>query len=142
MKGRLESHLFWGSHSPLSSLSGAGLIIMASSRFSFALICAGALIWVYGLSALIFSGARKIMPVRGKMIVLLFLSAFLCGIFMFLAGLLNPLLILGTGFFLVLIPPCCLGSGLFEASESVNSIDFFSRAVLEAVVLRYSVPKR
>ena len=135
MNRRFESHLFWGSHSPLSSLTGAGLIIMASSRFAFALVCAGALIWVYGFSALIFSNARVIMPRRGKMVVLLFLSSFLCGIFMLLAGILNPLLILGTVFFIILIPPSCLGSGFFEASESEYPIEVLSRALQEAVVL-------
>lgn len=135
MNRRFESHLFWGSHSPLSALTGAGLIIMASTRFAFALICAGALIWVYGLSALIFSGAKRIMPSKGRMVILLFLSAFLCGIFMLLVGLLDPLLILGTNLFLVLIPVCCLGSGLFQASESEYSRDVFSRALLEAVVM-------
>ena len=132
---RFDFHPFWDSHSPLSTLTGAALIIMASSRFAFALICAAALIWVYGFTALIFSGARSIMPLRGKMVILLFLSAFLCGIFMFLLGLINPLLIMGTSFFLVLIPPCCLGSGLFEASEDIFPIEFCSRALLEAGVL-------
>ena len=135
MNRRFNSHLFWGSHSPLSALTGAGLIIMASTRFAFAIVCAGALIWVYGLSALIFSGARLIMPKRGRMVILLFLSAFLCGIFMFFVGLLNPLLILGTGFFLILIPPCCLGSGFFEASEPEYPAEVFSRALLEAAVI-------
>ena len=135
MNKRFESHLFWGSYSPLSLLGCAGLIILASTRFAFALICTGALIWVYGLSALIYSGARPILPVRGKMAVLLFLSSFLCGIFMFLAGLVNPLLIMGTGFFLILVPPCCLGSHFFEASESEYPVEVFSRALLEALVL-------
>ena len=135
MSRRFASHLFWGSHSPLSALAGAGLIIMASSRYSLALICAGALIWVYGFTALVFSGARVIMPARGRMIILLFLSSFFSGIFMLLVGLVNPLMILGAGFFLVLVPPCCLGSRLFQASESKAPGDVISRALLEAVVL-------
>jgi len=108
---------------------------MASSRFAYALVCTGALIWVYGLSALIFSNARIIIPRRGKMAVLLFLTSFLCGIFILFTGLLNPLLFMGMGFFLILVPPCCLGSGLFEASESEYPIEIFSRALLEAIVL-------
>ena len=135
MSRRLNAHCFWGSHSPLSALTGAGLIIMASSRFSFALICAAALLWVYGFTALVFSGARTVMPKRGRRVILLFLSAFFCGTFMLLAGLLNPLLILGTGFFLVLVPPCCLSSGFFEASESSSLTDVLPRALLEASVL-------
>lgn len=132
---RFQSHLFWGSHSPLSALFGAGLIIMASSRFAFALVCAAALIWVYGLTALIFSSARKIMPSRGRMVILLFLSAFICGIFMLVASLFNPLLILGTSFFLFLVPPCCLGSGYFEAAGSEETIGAVSRALFEAITL-------
>ena len=135
MNRRFESHLFWGVHSPLSTLTGMALIVLASSRFAFALICAGALIWVYGLTALIFSGARKIMPKSGKMLILLFLSAFSCGIFMILTSLLNPLLIFGTGFFLFLIPPCLLGSGLIQSSMQADLEETFSRAILEAMAL-------
>ena len=135
MNRRLGSHLFWGSHSPLSALSGAGLIIMASSRFAFALVCSGALLWVYGLTALIYSGARQILPQRGRMVILLFLSSFLSGLFAILTSILNPLLILGTGFFLFLIPPWCLGSGFFESSESAEPFEAVSRALLEAITL-------
>ena len=135
MKGRLTSHPFWGAHSPLSALSGAGLIIMASGRFAFALVCAGALLWVFGFTALIYSCAHPIMPSKGKKIILLFLSSFISGIFMVLISLLNPLLIFGTVFFLVLIPPWCLASGFFEAVESLDPIEVFSRALLEAFAL-------
>ena len=135
MRGRLDTHLFWGSFSPLSALSGIGLVIMASSRFSFALICSGALIWVYGLTALIYSGAGRLMPARGKKAVLLFLSTFLNGMFMFFLSFFNPLMVLGMSFFLVLVTPCCLGSGLFDNAESVNQVDLVSRALFEALVL-------
>ena len=135
MNERFSSHLFWGSHSPLSTLTGAALIIITSSRFGFALICAGALLWVYGLTALVFSAARNVMPGRGRMLVLLFLAAFFSGIFVLLASLSNPLLIFGAGFFLLLIPPCLLGSGFFEASESQSTLETVSRALLEAMVL-------
>jgi Na+-transporting NADH:ubiquinone oxidoreductase subunit NqrD len=135
MNNRLTSHLFWGSHSPLSALSGTGLIILASSRFAFAIVCAFALLWVYGFTILIFSGAKSIMPSRGRMLILLFLSSLICGLFMLFISILNPLLIFGTAFFLVLIPPCCLGSGFFEATESVDTTDALSRAVYEALTL-------
>ena len=135
MNRRLESHLFWGQQSPLSALSGTALIILASSRFAFAVICTGTLIWVFGLSTLVFSGARKIMPAKGRKIILLFISTFLCGLFMLLISFLNPLLIIGSAFFLILVPPCCLSTGFFEAAESVDAIDAFSRALLEAVTL-------
>ena len=135
MNRRLNSHFFWGHHSPLSSLSKAGIIILASSRFSFALLCSLALVWVYGLATLVFFGARRIMPSVGRKVILLFLSAFLCAIFMLLIGFLNPLLILGTTFFILLIPTCCLGSPFFEAAESNALLESVTRAVVEALTL-------
>jgi len=135
MNRRFNTPLLWGAHSPFIAFTGAGLIIMASSRFAYAIICAGALLWVYGLTTLVFSNAEIIMPRRGRMIILLFLSTFLCGIFMFLAGLLNPLLIISAGYFMILIPPCCLGSGLFEACDSVDPMEAVSRSLLEAGVM-------
>lgn len=134
MNKRFEHHLFWGPQSPLSALACVALVALASSRFAFALVCACAIVWVFGFSALIYSGARKILPARGRKIILLFLSSFLCGAFMIIISLLNPLLIMDMGFFLILIPPCCLASGLFEASEQEYPSEVFSRAVLEAVV--------
>ena len=137
MKDRFTAHIFWGSYSPFSLLTGTALVILASSRLSFALICAGAIIWVYGLTSLVFSAAVKILPVKGKKIILLFLSAFICGIFMILIGLINPLLIFGMVFFLFLIPPCLLGSGLFDVSMGID-VDIeeaVSRAVMEGLML-------
>ena len=135
MNRRFESHLVWGPHSPLALLTGLGLVILSSSRLAFAITCTGALLWVNSLSALIFSCGRSFLPERGKMAVLLFLTSFLCGLFMFLIGLINPLLVMMTGFLLILIPPYCLGSGFFEASISEYPIEVFSRAVLEALIL-------
>jgi len=135
MNRRLTTHVFWGRHSPLSALTGAGLIVMAGGRFAFALVCAGALIWVYGLTTLIFCVSRNILPTRGRNVILLFLSAFLSGIFMLIISLLNPLLIIGTSFFLILIPPFCLCTGFFEALESTPPLEAVIRALLEAVAL-------
>ena len=136
MNRRLTSHFFWGSHSPLSALGGVVLIILASSRFAFAIVCAIALIWVFVLTALIFSLARPIMPLKGRNVILLFLSAFFCGLFALLASLINPLLILGTIFYLLLIPSWCLSSGFFEAAEeSKDLIEVALRALLEAATM-------
>ena len=135
MKERFSSHLFWGPYSPLSALSGIGLIILASSRFAFAIVCAGTLFWVYGLTTLVFASARNIMPSRGKSVVLLFLPTVFCAFFMLIIYLINPLLILGTSFLLLLVPPCCLGSGYFDLSEPVETIEFVSRALYESLSL-------
>jgi len=135
MNDRYGSHVFWGSYSPLSLLTAAALIILASSRLAFAIVCSGAIIWVYGLTALVFSAAGSILPARGKKLILLFLSTFMCGIFMILIGLINPLVILGSGFFLFLVPPSLLGSGLFDTSRQIDLEEALSRSILEALVM-------
>jgi len=136
MNKRLHLNLFWGSSSPLPAvLSSAAIIILASSRLAFAIVCAAALIWVYGLTAMIFTAARSIMPAYGRKVILLFLATFLSAIFTLALGLLNPLLVFGAAFFLLLIPPCFLGSGLFEAVESADPIEATSKALMEAITL-------
>jgi len=138
MNQRIGMHLFWGQVSPLSSLTGLALIVLASSRFSYALIITAAFLWVYGLASLIYAFTRKYIPAKGRMIVLLFLVTFLCGIFALFTSMINPLLIMTTSFFLVLIPPTCLGSGFFQAAELDNNHnpgELVSRALLEAAVL-------
>jgi hypothetical protein len=115
-----NGHIFWGSHAPLSSLLGAGLLILASSRLAFAIVCAGALLWVYGFTSLVYVSSQKIMPQRGKPVILLFLSSLVCGIYILCIFLINPLTIMGTSFFLFLVPPCCVGSGLFRRPGSLD----------------------
>jgi len=135
MSRRLRSHIFWGSHSPMYLLSAIALLIMASGRLSFALVSAAALIWVYGFTTLVFSGARSIMPKPGEMVVLVFLASFFSGMFAILIGTLNPVLFLSSAFFLLLIPPCCLGSGFFQAAKTSTLGEALPRALLEATVL-------
>ena len=76
-----------------------------------------------------------ILPNHGRKVILLFLSSFLCGFMVIFIGLLNPLLILSTIFFLILIPPFCLSTGLFEAIESSDPFDVLSQALSEAIAL-------
>jgi len=132
MNNRLQSHFFWGPYGPFSTLIGAGIIIMASVRLSHAIICAGAFLWVYSVTALIYFSARKFLPGKGKSIILLFLSGFLCSFYILVTGLINPLLVSGTWFFMLLIPPCCIGSGLFEGMDSVETPEILSRVCMEA----------
>jgi hypothetical protein len=75
------------------------------------------------------------MPSSGRNVILLFLSSFLCGLFILLFSLINPLLIINTTFFLLLIPPFCLSTGFFETIESPDLFDSVLRALLEAVSL-------
>jgi hypothetical protein len=139
-----NGRIFWGFHAPLSSLAGAGLLVLASSRLAFAIVCAGALIWVYGFTSLVYFSSRKIMPQKGKSVILLFLSSFVCGIYILCLFLINPLTIMGTCFFLFLVPPCCTGSGLFrrrgfpDLGEAVFRF-FFESLVLGGLIIAVSL---
>ena len=135
MNSRFQLHFFWGKHAPLSTLTGAALIIMASSRLAHGILCFGAILWVYCLTALIYFSAKSIMPTKGRMIILLFLSSAACSIFILLMSLINPLLLSGTWFFLVLLPPFCIGSGIFEDTGSIETREILPRTALEGSIL-------
>jgi Na+-transporting NADH:ubiquinone oxidoreductase subunit NqrD len=108
---------------------------MASSRLAYAVFCLGALLWVYCFTALVFFSTQKIMPKRGKFIVLLFLSSLICSVYLLLMDLLNPLLVAGAWFFLVLVPPCCMGSGFFELEENQEPGEILPKVALDALCL-------
>jgi len=135
MNNRLNSHFFWGPHAPLSALTGAGLLVMASARLAHAILCAGGILWVFIFTALVYYASVKVMPQKGKAVILLFLSSLICSVYILLAGLLNPLLVSGTWFFLVLLPPCCTGSGFFTGMENEQTPEIISKIGMEALCL-------
>jgi hypothetical protein len=108
---------------------------MASSRLAYAIFCAGALLWVYTLTVLIFYSLRKILPERGKTVALLFLTSFILSTYVLLTGLLNPILIAGTWFIIIFVCPLCAGSGLFEEADTVDIGDILPHVLMEATVL-------
>jgi hypothetical protein len=130
-----RQHLFWGSVSPLGSLTGGGLLIMASSRLAHAIIATGALLWVYGLSALAAYPCPRIFPRQGRSLLLIFLASFIGSIYLFLLWLLVPLAALETFFIISLIPLFCAASGVFRRIESLSLGSAASRALSEALVL-------
>ena len=134
MNNRLQSHLFWGKHAPLSTLAGAFLLIMASSRLAFAIFCSGALLWVYCLTAFVYYSSRKIIPEKGKFIIHLFLSSLICSMYILIMSFMNPILVTASWVFLVLIPPCCISSGLFEHpdKQDIGVANILFRVGLEA----------
>jgi hypothetical protein len=68
-------------------------------------------------------------------VILVFLTSFISSLYILLSGLINPLLILGTWFFLILIPPCCIGSGLFEDLDGTEPEEALPRMLAEAACL-------
>jgi Na+-transporting NADH:ubiquinone oxidoreductase subunit NqrD len=135
MNRRLQNHLFWGNRAPLSSLTGGGLFILASNRVAYALVVCGALLWVYGLSALCACFFRPLFPKRGEKIILIFLSAFMGSLYLLLLSFINPMLVMGTTFVILLTPLCCIASGIVFPLTSSDPGEVFFRALLEALIL-------
>jgi hypothetical protein len=107
---------------------------MATGRLAYALVAAGALVWTYSLSALVFFPGRRFFPERGKNPVLVFLSAFIGSIYLLLLFFASPVLGMETFFFVSLTPLLCIGSGLFERIGSLDLAEAVSRAFGEAAV--------
>jgi Na+-transporting NADH:ubiquinone oxidoreductase subunit NqrD len=135
MANTIKTHIFWGDQNPLSTLTGGALLVMASCRVGFALVTMGALLWVYGFSSLILSLARSLLPRSGRSVILLFLSSLMGGLFILFLWFLNPLLCLGTSFFVILCAPCYTGSGVYDRINLGSPPEALSRSLKEALVL-------
>ena len=128
-----RQHSFWGSLSPLGGLTGAGLLIMASARLSWAITIAGSLFWVYGLTAFTFSSllsamGNKIFPEKGRSAIYTCLAAFFGSIYLFLFWLLCPFAAFETYMLLLLVPLFCaqIGSAQIGSAQTGSaSVDVF-----------------
>jgi hypothetical protein len=108
---------------------------MASCRLSYALVIAGALLWVYSLSVLMAFPCSSVFPRRGKNLVVLFLSAFAGSVYLLLVAFANPVLGLELFFMLSLVPLVCIGSGVIERTAELKMGAAVSRAFSEAAAL-------
>jgi hypothetical protein len=132
--------VFWGSFSPLASLSGGGLLIMASSRLAWAISTAGALLWVSVLSVLaahplLSMKKQGLFPRQGRLLICIFLSWFIGSLYLLLLWFASPLAALEIFFPLSLIPLFCAGGGLFSRVESLDMAEALSRGVREGAVM-------
>lgn len=110
-----SQHSFWGNLSPLGGLTGAGLLIMASARLSWAITIAGSLFWVYGLTAftysfLLSSIGNKFFPVVGRLTLYTCLASFFGSIYLLLFWLLCPFAAFEVFILLLLVPLFCSAS--------------------------------
>jgi hypothetical protein len=137
--------LFWGPFSPLRTLAGTGLIIMASSRSAYALITAGALVWVYTFTAAVVCLARKFLPFRSGvfepgrgfspcLLVIIGVSSVFGGLYILFLQLLNPFLALESSLYILLTPVCCYVSGLLERIWGMEGREGVLEALLEALL--------
>jgi len=123
-----RQHSFWGSLSPLGGLAGAGLLIMASARLSWAITVAGSLFWVYGLTSFAFAFlsspvCKKFFPVCGRATIYTCLAAFFGTLYLLMFWLLCPLAAFETFMMLMLVPLFCAGSGVVEDQASSVAVN-------------------
>jgi Na+-transporting NADH:ubiquinone oxidoreductase subunit NqrD len=130
-----DARLFWGPYAPLSTLMSAGLMISATSRLAFAAGAAGALVWVYTLTALVLGFAKPILPKRGLLILQLFLAGFWGSLYILIFHCINPFLGMETTFLLLLCPLSCISSGICRRIEGLSRRDSILKAFLEALAL-------
>jgi hypothetical protein len=130
---RPVSHPFWGIYAPLATLSGGGLLVLASVRFSSALVCALGLFWVFTLSSL----ALRIpfLPRWGREGVNPFLISFTGGLYILILFLICPVLAMDSLLFLILIPLCCVSSGLPGRLTTADLGEGAAQAALESLSL-------
>jgi len=141
-----RQHSFWGSSSPLGGLAGAGLLVIASSRLSWAITVAGSLFWVYGLSAFSYAflsseAVKKFFPVTGHKVLYTCLASFWGSLYLVMFWLLCPFAAFETFVPLLLVPLFCAGIGSAELIEfsgenqQLDVFDYASESVSHAVTL-------
>jgi Na+-translocating ferredoxin:NAD+ oxidoreductase RnfE subunit len=110
-------------------------MIVATSRLAFALGAAGALVWVYVLTALTLGFAKPILPKRGMSVLQPFLTSFWGSLYMLIFQCLNPYWGMETTFLLLLCPLSCIGSGICRRIEGLARRDAILKAFMEALTL-------
>jgi len=141
-----QENYFWSSLSPLGGLTGAGLLIMASSRLSWAIILTGSLIWVYGLTSFTFSFLSKkisagYFPKTGRTALYTCFASFWGSIYLFLFWLLCPFAALEVFFLLMLVPLLYVSSEVMEKAHSLSddslldTYEYVSQSVYRAIIL-------
>lgn len=135
MNSQTQSHLFWGIHSPLTSLTGIALLVIASGRIAFALIASLALLWVYIFTLVIAKLGNAVFPQQGKNMVLLFISSFVSSAFFIVLWILDPALTMECSLVIFLAPAVFVASGLCDRVLEYDMLEVISQAVAESLIL-------
>ncbi|MDR1074435.1 MAG: hypothetical protein LBL45_12340 [Treponema sp.] len=113
--------IFFNTHNPLFTLMCMGLLLFSSSRLSFAIVIAVALVWVYVLTALALFAARPILPKEGRGAVMVFLSSLITLFFLFILWFISPLLTIELLYVTLLVPVSFIGAFPREKLDSLNA---------------------
>jgi len=135
MNSQTQSHLFWGLHSPLTSLTGAALLVIASGRIVFALIGTMALLWVYVFTLVTVKLGDSVFPRQGRNTALLFVAAFGSSLFYLVLSILDPALAMECSLIVFLVPAVFVSSGLCGRVLEYDMLEVISQAVAESLIM-------
>jgi hypothetical protein len=135
MSQNLDSHPFWGSRAPLTTLSQAGLFILAGNRLAYALLASLGIISVYTLTCLAALGLKKFMPVKGRNHIILAMASFFGVLYLILLSLLSPIMALEVTFIVYFIPLGVLTSAICLNYDSLALDDGLYEILLDALFL-------
>jgi hypothetical protein len=108
-------------------------LILASTRFSYALVSVLALLWVYILMALALR--IPVLPRRGREGIVVFLSSFIAGLFTLVLFFIDPILAMDSLLFLILCPLCCVSSGVLTRIEKLDIGEAAFQSYMEGMIL-------
>jgi len=135
LNSQSQSHLFWGINSPLTSLTGAALLIMASGRIAFALIALLSLLFVYVFTLVTVKLGMPLFPQQGQKTVLLFLSSLFSSFFFIMLWILDPVLTMECSFIILLVPAVFVSSGLCARVVEYDMMEVISQTIAESFIL-------
>lgn len=119
--------------SPELFLSAAPLLIIGTSRLSFALIAVCALLWTAAISICITRVSPRVFPQKVFFGILpLFLYSFVASIFLFVLDIFNPVLAQETLLIVLLAPAMFLSGGLCSRTASMPFKKAFGTALGES----------
>jgi hypothetical protein len=100
-----------------------------------ALVCALSLIWI-GVFTMTTAGlGRKYLPSKTEDVVLVFVAALGSGIFYLVLSLVEPILTMESSLIIALSPVYIISSGLYRRVQEYDTLEMFSQAMAEALVL-------
>ncbi|MDR2783793.1 MAG: hypothetical protein LBB48_08170 [Treponema sp.] len=126
--------IFFNTRNPLFTLMCMGLLLLSSSRLSFAIVIAAALVWVYALTSLAVFAARPVLPREGRGIIVVFLSSLIAFFFLFILWFISPLLTIELLYVTLLVPACFIGTFPLGKLDSLNASETVSDMVGQACV--------
>jgi hypothetical protein len=150
-KNDIITFLFKDFHRPLKALSATALLVVASSRFAFALIAAMNLVFVYMFAVLLAEFLKRLkapkqsdaktalFQQKNRKIINIFLVNFAGCIFFFVYYCITPLLAMETLFITLFVPIFVYSENILEKHSSVSPFLTAKNCFFESLYFSVSI---